>query len=92
METIEVATAALGESRDGFEDIPLILQIIATVIGLAICLNEAVYPTRVKVRDNKDRFEEYKKRYKWEMFNTHQMLHESEEDEKIEPKTFVNNL
>ena len=46
----------------------------------------------MKVRDNKERFEEYKKRYKWEMFNTEQMLHEDSEDEAIRPQSFLFDL
>ena len=55
----------LGEGAD-FVDIPLYLQILATVIGLLFCVYEATHQGRAKKRDNKTRFEEYKKRYKYE--------------------------
>ena len=75
----------MSVGQDGFEDISLLLQVLATIIGLAICLYEAIYPSRVKVRDNKERFEEYKRRYKWEMFNTESLLREDSEDEVPKP-------
>ena len=44
------------------------------------------------MQDNKERFEEYKKRYKWEMFNTEQLLHEDSEDEVLKPRNFLDEL
>ena len=49
-----------------FKEIPLALQVLASVIVLFYCIYEATYKRRVKKRDNKERFEEYKRRYKWD--------------------------
>ena len=63
-----MASAAAGvklEELTEFADIPFILQLVATVIAIGVCLYEATYPGRVKKRDNKERFKEYTNRYKW---------------------------
>jgi len=46
-------------------------------------LYEALYPDQVRKRDNRDRFEEYNKRYHWNRFNTDELLHESDPDESV---------
>ena len=56
---------------------------MAVAIGVIICAYEAFYPDQVRKRDNRDRFEEYKKRYNWNRFNTDELLHESDPDESV---------
>ena len=36
---------------------------------------------RSRKQDNKERYEEYKRRYKWNQFNTDELVHESDEAE-----------
>ena len=77
----EPSTPSIKEDLNGFSDIPFALQIVATLLGIAICLYEAIYPSMVRKEDNRERFEEYKKRYRWDQFNVDTMLHSSEEEE-----------
>ena len=55
----------LREELNEFADVPLILQVVATLIILSVCIYESTYARRARKRDSKERFEEYRKRYKW---------------------------
>ena len=75
-----MATSAVKlEEVTEFADVPLALQILATLIAIGVCIYEATYASRVRKIDNKERLEEYKKRYKWNSFNTSEMLNESDD-------------
>ena len=44
------------------------------------------------MQDNKDRFEEFKRRYKFDHFNTDELLRESEEDEEVKTDDWLKDL